>query len=136
MATADAAASALAGPVRTYTALGGSNTCGHGLRHAAKTAFQQRIAHALSQKAGTPGTDLAAATSVGLQPSCIPAMGPDYPASCLSYFAPNTTAYATLEFTPNMGEQRELERNGAHLMEMALALGRRGARVVLSLIHI
>ena len=66
-----------------------------------------------------------------MQPSCIPAMGPDYPASCLAYFAPNTTQYATLEFTPNLGAGHELERNTLHLEQMALTLLERGVRTVL-----
>ena len=103
-----------------YTALGGSNTCGHGLPR--RSAAFQHLALAGLQRHGLANN---------IQPSCIPAMGPDYPASCLSYFAPNTTRYATLEFTPNMGEGRELERNGLHLTAMARRLVRRGVKVVI-----
>ena len=106
---------------RTYTALGGSNTCGHGLR-LQYNAFQTLIFEGLKKRGRGEFT---------LQPSCVPAMGPDYPASCLDYFAPNTTAFATLEFTPNMGETRELNRNEAHLTHMAHSLLRRGVKVVL-----
>ena len=105
----------------TYTALGGSNTCGHGLKKASLASFQQLVYAGLLKKKGVKR----------LQPSCVPAMGPDYPASCLAYFAPNTTTFATLEFTPNMGEGRELESNGAHLTQMAMQLLQRGVRVVL-----
>lgn len=106
----------------TYTALGGSNTCGHGLRAANRDAFQTLVSSGLAEAGTRPVT---------LQPSCIPAMGPDYPASCIEYFAPNTTAFATLEFTPNMGEGRELMRNTVHLEQMARGLMRRGSRVVI-----
>ena len=104
-----------------YTALGGSNTCGHGLRKS-HDAFQHLVFSGLKEMG----------RAHQLQPSCVPAMGPDYPASCLSYFAPNATAFATLEFTPNMGDSSgELSRNGAHLTQMARQLLRRGVRVVL-----
>jgi lysophospholipase L1-like esterase len=108
-------------PFGTFTALGGSNTCGHGLRKSSRDAFQQLIADGL-QRRGLAGR---------LQPSCVPAMGPDYPASCLAYFAPNTTEFATLEFTPNMGEGREISRNAAALTTMAQRLVARGVTVVL-----
>ena len=101
---------------RTYTALGGSNTCGHGLR-LQYNAFQTLIFEGLKKRGRGEFT---------LQPSCVPAMGPDYPASCLDYFAPNTTDFATLEFTPNMGDAHELDRNQAHLTHMAHSLLRRG----------
>ena len=84
-------------------------------------SFQQLVYAGLLKKKGVKR----------LQPSCVPAMGPDYRASCLAYFAPNTTTFATLEFTPNMGEGRELESNGAHLTQMAMQLLQRGVRVVL-----
>ena len=104
-----------------YTALGGSNTCGHGLKNSKSDAFQQLILRGLVKRQ----------VAFRLQPSCIPAMGPDYSASCLNYFVPNTTRYATLEFTPNLGEGHELERNALHLEQMARALMARGVYSVL-----
>ena len=97
----------------TYTALGGSNTCGHGLVRSSD-AFQQLVLKGLLQRR----------LASRLQPSCIPAMGPDYPASCIAYFAPNTTAYATLEFTPNMGDPNkpELGRNTAVVLGAKYAM--------------
>ena len=113
---------ATAADAEVYTALGGSNTCGHGLSRTG-IAFQHRIIKAL--RAAHPGR------TVALQPSCIPAMGPDYPASCLAYFAPNTTEYATLEFTPNLGEGQTLERNVVYLEQMARTLLAHRVRAVL-----
>ena len=109
---------------QTYTALGGSNTCGHGLKHGAKSAFQQLVHHGLAERSPLQPSPVA------LQPSCVPAMGPDYPASCLAYFSPNTTRWATLEFTPNMDEGRELSRNELVLTHIATRLRARGVAVV------
>ena len=122
-----------------YTALGGSNTCGHGLRAPARHAFQQRILRGLRGESlesaggflfGKPPSMLS--SILLLQPSCIPAMGPEYPASCLAYFAPNSTRYATLEFTPNLGSSgNELERNALYLERMAQTLVARGVCTIL-----
>ena len=104
----------------TYTAIGASNTCGHGLLRG-DVPFQSLVYTSLRQQGAV----------VGFQPSCVAAMGPDYPASCLTYFAPNTTTYATIEFTPNMGSGDEIERSAAHLEYMATQMRLRPSRVVL-----
>ena len=105
----------------TYTALGGSNTCGHGVP--TRKAFQSLVFDGLRP--------LGAAS---LQPSCIPAMGPEYPASCLAYFAPNATRWATLEFSPNIGEGTTLERDLAFLAHIMRTLRRR--RVSLAVVNL
>ena len=102
----------------TYTALGASNTCGHGLK-ARELPFQALLYLELRKRHSVRG----------FQPSCIAAMGPEYPSSCLDYFAPNTTRFATLEFTPNMGE--ELERQVSYLESMIARLQRRQVHVAI-----
>ena len=102
----------------TYTALGASNTCGHGLK-ARELPFQALLYLELRKRHSVRG----------FQPSCIAAMGPEYPSSCLDYFAPNTTRFATLEFTPNMGE--ELERQVSYFESMIARLQRRQGHVAI-----
>lgn len=58
-------------------------------------------------------------------------MGPEYPSSCLDYFAPNTTKFATVEFTPNMGAiGPELDRSAMYLESMLIRLQQRRVHVV------
>jgi hypothetical protein len=54
----------------TYTALGASNTCGHGLK-ARELPFQALLYLELRKRHSVRG----------FQPSCIAAMGPEYPSS-------------------------------------------------------
>ena len=104
----------------TYTALGSSNTCGHGVRRG--QSFQELVHMSLKARLGV----------TSFQPSCIAAMGPEYPASCLEYFSPNSTTYATVEFTPNMGALgSELDRSTAYLEYMMMRLLRRRVHLVL-----
>lgn len=105
----------------TYTALGASNTCGHGLK-AREVPFQSLLYDALKLRQGVRT----------FQPSCIAAMGPEYPASCLDYFAPNATSFATVEFTPNMGAiGAELDRSTTYLESMVSRLRRRRVHVAI-----
>ncbi|KAL1503871.1 hypothetical protein AB1Y20_012335 [Prymnesium parvum] len=101
-----------------YTALGGSNTCGHGSEPPRKMLFRELIYSALR------GQGLVDSLKV----SCIPAAPPTMAAACLSQFAPAPTSFATVEYTPNMHDQPSLGLS--HLREMLLSLSRRHVRVV------
>lgn len=73
-----------------YVALGGSNTCGHHVP--IPRIFFSLIGSGL-QKRGLVNGSLN---------KCLPAMGPDFSATCLDAMLPRGIRFATVEFLPNM----------------------------------
>ena len=74
-----------------YVALGGSNTCGHGLQNK-----RDSYMHLISRLLKKP-----------LMNSCTPATPPVFANKCVDMFVPNNTLYATVEFTPNIARRRK-----------------------------
>ena len=81
----------------TFTALGGSHTCGYG------GLKQVELFRTVAFKA------LRADGAVKrIQTSCIMGTGPLYPACCMPYFVPPATRYATIEYVSSMQNNRRL----------------------------
>lgn len=109
VATAAAAASAAAAlpealPRGTYLALGGSNTCGHGIG-SRESSFQSIVAQAFDHHVDR----------------CVAAMGPVFSAACIDSFIPANTSFATVEFLPNMLGNERVQLSGFGVILRALA---------------
>ncbi|KAG8465996.1 hypothetical protein KFE25_005566 [Diacronema lutheri] len=100
-----------------YVALGGSNTCGHGVPPHA--TFQYLLASELRRRQLISRHD----------DRCVPAAGPAFAATCISHFIPRETAFATIEYLPNM-YSNSADRNLVHFGALAQMLAHAGALAV------
>ena len=75
-----------------FLALGGSNTCAHGLT-GSERSYADLTANALRISGAVDG----------LVNNCVAAAGPTFAAACMSRYVPTSAKFATVEYLPNMG---------------------------------
>ena len=118
----DSMAARMRAELSTFTALGGTHTCGYAdLRQ--NELFRTVAFRALRMQGAVRK----------IQNSCIMGTGPMYPSCCMPYFVPANTKYATLEFVSSMHDNKELHLEHLHHMMQRL-LAQRIRLVVVNII--
>jgi hypothetical protein len=111
------AAAGAGSPPGVYVALGGSNTCGHGVQPA--QSFQYIIAAELKRRLAIVRHDN----------RCVPAAGPAFASSCAAHFIPPNAAFVTLEYLPNM-KLEAISNNMKHWADLGALVAETGVPTV------